>query len=133
MADRSKAATSLTALNRNRSVGDQVMAFDANTTRRALFAMAGAAAVFPAITATGSPATTSAWRGVIAETAHKHADAPAAIAQAIRAGLDPDAFSAIVTTGPAVAALPVLYFGDWEAGDYFTASPDGVFAYRRFH
>lgn len=110
------------------------MAYATDTTRRSLLAIATAATLLPGAIQSAPQIEPDPWADLIAAYGQCHPNAPAAIARARQAGLDPATLACVSLTGPAAPeALPVLWFGDVDAGNYSAVTPLGGGHYTRFH
>ncbi len=109
------------------------MAYATDTTRRSLFAIAGAAVLLPSAVQSAPRIEPNPWAELIAAYGECHPNAAAAIANAIKAGVDPATLACVTLRGQRGAeALPVLWFGDIEGGQYSVVSPIAAWRYARF-
>ena len=105
------------------------MAYANDTTRRSLLAIATVATLLPgAVHAAPDP-----WTDLISTYGRCHPNALAAITKARGAGLDPLTFVTISLAGaPSPEQLPILWFGDVDAGNYTAVTPVSGTHYMRF-
>lgn len=103
--------------------------------RRALLTTAVAlplVAALPVPAASPRPVLTPEWRDFIRQVGWLHRGGAAAAIKAFLSGMDLDEFSGVVLHSRRPdAPMPVLMFGDWHEGDYFTVTPAGVSVARR--